>query len=170
MPKGFSHEKPQDGVTVEWYTPPYVFDALRVEFDLDPCAAPQHDHVPAKNKILLPQNGLIEEWRGNVWLNPPYGKSTSQLIKKLAEHGNGIALVFARTDTEWFHHAVETCDAICFIRKRVKFIDGNDGEPKGAPGASSCLIAWGIDNAFSLMESGLGVVMANIYKQVGNDY
>jgi len=35
-------------------------------------------------------------------MNPPYGNRTKQWMKKMAEHDNGIALIFARTETRIF--------------------------------------------------------------------
>ena len=32
-------------------------------------------------------------------MNPPYGKFTAKWLEKFINHRNGIALVFARTDT-----------------------------------------------------------------------
>lgn len=37
---GFGYEIPQQGNSVEWYTPPEIFDALGLRFDLDPAAPP----------------------------------------------------------------------------------------------------------------------------------
>lgn len=49
------------------------------------------------------QNGLIAPWEGRVWCNPPYGKQTFEWMRKCAQHGNAIALIFARTETKGFH-------------------------------------------------------------------
>ena len=43
---GFSHESPVNE-SMEWYTPPEVFDALGVHFDLDPCS-------PGAGKSFVP--------------------------------------------------------------------------------------------------------------------
>lgn len=34
---GFAHESTKN-ITQEWYTPPFVFEKLGLEFDLDPCS------------------------------------------------------------------------------------------------------------------------------------
>ena len=75
----------------EWYTPREIIEALG-EFDLDPCA-PMHPLWPtAKIMYNKQDNGLIQNWGGRIWLNPPYSKPLIwQFVEKLAEHGNGIA-------------------------------------------------------------------------------
>lgn len=156
---GFTHESSAATVPVEWYTPPEIFDALGITFDLDPCHPNTPTCVPAHNKITPPQDGLIAQWHGNIWLNPPYGKQTQHWLQRLTEHGNGIALVFARTDAAWFQHQLRNATAICFIAGRVKFINGQTGQPAGSPGAGSALIAYGTQNAAALHHSALGTTI-----------
>lgn len=90
-----------------------------------------------------------------MWLNPPYGNQTEQWIRRLAEHGNGIALIFARTETATFFPWVwERAKALLFIKGRLSFhnVDGTQGGTAGAP---SVLIAYGSGNVQSLMSSGV---------------
>jgi hypothetical protein len=165
---GLTHETAKNK-TVEWYTPKYIFDAIGVQFDLDPCS-PGKDivpWVPAKKWYTLPQDGLMLPWHGNVWMNPPYGKETPVWLERLALHGTGIALLFARTDAKWFHKFVSIASAICFVKGRVCFVpeanakDYGTGEftPKDTPGAGSMLIAYGLENAIALGNSGLGMTL-----------
>lgn len=162
MVRGFAHESTDAQVPVEWYTPPSIFDRLGLVFDLDPCAAPAYDHVPAHTKYVLPTDGLTEPWNGTVWLNPPYGKQTGIWVERLAKHGDGIALVFARPDTAWFQRAYHTADIVCFVDKRIKFINGKTGRADGTPGAGSALIGWGNTAYTALINSGLGVCTRRI--------
>ena len=153
---GFTHESASSGVPVEWYTPPEIFSALDIVFDLDPCHPPVSTYVPAINKIVPPRDGLSEPWHGNVWLNPPYGKQTPLWLHKLTDHGNGIALVFARTDTKWFQHQLAHAKTVCFIAGRIRFINGATGKATGTPGAGSALIAYGQHNDQALHTANLG--------------
>lgn len=143
--KGLTHEN-QSNNQIEWYTPKWIFDALDAEFDLDPC----HpiiglNYIPVKNIYNIHHDGLNKEWHGNVWMNPPYGKEIPKWLEKLYNHGNGIALVFSRTDTEWFHQYCAKSDAILFFNGRIKFIDGI-GNKSGTPGCGSILVAFGKHN------------------------
>lgn len=144
------------GFTQEtWLTPPGIINALGA-FDLDPCAAPSPRPWPtAARHIELPEDGLAAEWAGRVWMNPPYGSVMGAWLAKLAAHGNGIALIFARTETAMFHEQVwKRADGIRFLRGRIAFCD-RQGKPAGPAGAPSCLIAYGRGNAAVLRDSGI---------------
>ncbi len=146
---GFGHEAPNEGATVEWYTPGWIFDKMGISFDLDPCTPPGGlSWIPAAKTYSLPTNGLTAPWDGKVWCNPPYGRATKDWMERMNRHRNGVALVFARTDTEWFHRSAANADALLFLEGRVKFVDDSgkppkkDGKEQG-PGAGSMLVAWG---------------------------
>jgi DNA (cytosine-5)-methyltransferase 1 len=127
---GFVHEPPAGG-SPEWYTPPEVFGALGIEFDLDPCAPPlpRAHWIPARRRISLPDDGMQAPWSGRVWLNPPYAVETARWVSRLAEHGDGISLTFTRTDTPWWQRALGMADAVCFVAGRVEFIPGDPRVP-----------------------------------------
>ena len=158
MSKGFTHES-QHNESIEWYTPPEIFESLGLEFDLDPCSPGQgKTFVPAKKVYTVEDDGLKSPWNGTVFVNPPYGNHTPVWMRKASEHGDGIALVFSRTDVKWFQELSETFGAVCFISGRVKFFKGNTEERGGTPGTGSMLIAWGDKSVEALRNSGLGVV------------
>lgn len=122
------HEKPNKGKSDTWLTPKWLLDWLG-PFDMDPC--------PPNG-----EGGLELEWKGRVWLNPPYS-NIAPFMEKMAKHSNGIALVFARTDTRWFQdHVFGKCHSLFFIRGRLKFEDINGNEYKWNAGAPSVLISY----------------------------
>jgi hypothetical protein len=139
-----------------WLTPPGILAALG-EFDCDPCAAPTPRPWPtAKRHIELPEDGLRADWNGRVWCNPPYGAEAKNWLAKLAAHGDGIALVFARTETGMFFTEVwPKAHGILFLKGRIAFCDRN-GKPAQSAGAPSCLIAYGTSNADVLRNCTLG--------------
>ena len=150
--------------TDEWYTPIEIIEALG-KFDLDPCA-PIHPLWDTAN-VMYNKNddGLKKEWEGRVWLNPPYSKPLiNQFVERLANHGNGIALLFNRCDNKMFHDIIfKKADGIKFLRQRIKFYrqDGTKGE---SPGCGSVLVAFGDINAKILKESNLEGVFLPILK------
>lgn len=154
---GFAHESTRNE-SIEWYTPPSVFDALGLSFDLDPCSpGVGRSHVPARKHYTIHDDGLNSPWEGTAFVNPPYGSETQHWMRKLADHGDGIALVFARTDVKWFHEVAPKTSLICFVSGRIKFYKGNTVDQGGTPGAGSMLIAFGPRAADAVRESGLGV-------------
>lgn len=138
--------------SVEWYTPAWVFEALGLEFDLDPSSP--HDMetaVPAGWKYTVFDDGLSKKWFGRVWLNPPYGKDTPFWIRRMIDHGNGIALVFSRTDAGWCQEAMKACTAMLFIAGRIDFVPGKENEhKKSRSGAGTVMFAFGRDCAHAL--------------------
>jgi hypothetical protein len=155
------------GKSDEWYTPPHVFDALGLRFDLDPAApAGGVPWVPADRHFSIEDDGLSQPWAGRVWLNPPYGSHTAKWIRRLAAHGAGIALVFARTDTGWFHEVAKSAHALCFLAGRLTFVPADprciaESRPAIAnAGAPSMLMAYGEACAEAVARSGLGMTFA----------
>lgn len=92
--------------TTEWYTPSYIIEALGGKFDLDPCA-PQMEWHTAHKCYTKEIDGLSQTWEGRVFLNPPYENPTvKHFVRRLADHGNGIALLYARCDNKMFFEDV----------------------------------------------------------------
>lgn len=139
-----------------WLTPPVILDALG-PFDLDPCAAPSPRPWPtAAEHIEPPGDGLTAAWHGRVWCNPPFGPHTGKWLARMAEHGNGIALVFARTDTAMFQrHAFAAAQAVLFLSGRPHFHYATGKRAPGNSGGPICLVAYGASNARTLLTCGL---------------
>jgi hypothetical protein len=146
----------------EWLTPPKIIRALG-EFDLDPYAPVVRPWDMARRHYTVQDNGLLMPWEGRVWCNPPYGKETGWWLNKLAEHGNGIALIFARTETEmFFEHVWAKAHAILFIQGRLYFhyVDGRRADSNS--GGPSALVAYGKNNAEALRQSGIAGKYINL--------
>lgn len=146
-----------DWSTDVWLTPPGIIDALG-PFDLDPCAPAERPWDTAARHISLPDDGLSADWEPGelVWLNPPYGDQTWVWLRRLADHGNGIALVFARTETAAFHReAWQRADLMLFCEGRLRFhrLDGTVSRKDA--GAPSVLIAYGTAATARLRACGL---------------
>lgn len=157
-----SHQS-HDAETHTWLTPPHIIDALG-PFDLDPCAAPEpRPWSTATIHWKREDNSLNRKWSGRVWLNPPYG-AKSQIgpwMRRIAEHGRGTALIFARTETAVFFETVwDRATAVLFFKGRLSFFRPDGTLPKsdqggGNAGAPSVLIAYGQDDADRLRTSGI---------------
>ena len=149
---GFTHDD-KNNKTVDWYTPPSIFELLNLEFDLDPCQPEQKiPWIPAKKHYHIGDDGLKQPWFGRVWLNPPYGKNTPAWLEKMHAHRNGVVLVFARTDCRWYHDYIAKANAILFLKGRIKFVDGLGVTGGSGAGCGSMLVAWGNDSVNALIE------------------
>ncbi len=139
------------------FTPPHIFDALGIDFDLDPAAPPGGvPWIPATSHYSEIDDGLLQPWHGIVWLNPPYS-NPRPWIEKLAAHGDGIALLPADTATGWWHDYVIGADAFVFLRGRLRFIRHSPGNETSAR-FPSVLAAWGDVSAEAVRQCGLGWV------------
>lgn len=126
--------------TCEWETPQDFFDALNAEyhFDLDVCATAQN--AKCQNFYTCEDDSLKKEWRGNCWMNPPYGKEIRKWMEKAYTESriNGatvVCLVPARTDTAWWHEYAMRGE-VRFVRGRLKF----GGSKSGAPFPSAIIV------------------------------
>lgn len=141
----------------EWLTPPDILEPLG-DFDIDPCSPMSRPWPTAKIHYTKYDNGLIQPWGINtrIWLNPPNGQQTGTWLKKLSEHGNGIAMIFARTETKMFFDFVwDKADALLFLKGRIHFYDIDGKRANANAGAPSVLIAYGLDNATILENCGI---------------
>lgn len=137
----------------DYLTPPDIINRLGM-FDLDPCSPFNRPWPTAMDHYTREMDGLKTPWFGRVWLNPPYGKMTGTWLKKLAKHGNGIALIFACTETKAFFETVwKRADAVLFIQGRIHFHRLNGDRYPTSGGAPSCLVAYGKKNVKVLEQS-----------------
>lgn len=135
----------------EWATPQELFDQLNAEFHFGLDAAASPDNAKCDRYLT---DAIGRDWGAlsvngrPVWLNPPYSR-VGEFIKKasLEAEFNGatvVCLVYARTDTRWFHEHVYDAATnryrpdveVRFIKGRVKF----GGAKAGAPAPSMVVI------------------------------
>lgn len=149
----------------EWLTPPGILRALG-EFDLDPCAPVRRPWPTAAEHLTLLDDGLSKPWNGRVWCNPPYGREAERWLARCADHGNAVALIFARTETGMFFRRVwESADALLFIQGRLHFHHVDGSRAKANAGAPSVLVAYGEGNVKSLKESGISGRIVTLQKE-----
>lgn len=135
-----------------WRTPPYVFDFFNkiYKFTFDVAASPYN--ALCKRFFTKHENALEKSWctrskkKDIIWLNPPYSRNMYPWIEKAYQESKkgctvGV-LVFARTDTKWWHEIVlKHAYKIHFIKGRIRFHESKTGKPaKNLSPAPSCLI------------------------------
>lgn len=127
-----------------WSTPRDYYKKVAQEFDfkLDAAALQSStlvednwygpDHPDETRRDAFTHDWASDSQGGAVWLNPPYGKTIKQWMKKAYDEAkNGatvVCLVPSRTDTAWFH---EYCinHEVRFIRGRLKFGTATNAAP-----------------------------------------
>jgi ParB family chromosome partitioning protein len=132
----------------EWYTPSWLLDAavaVMGGIDLDPASSDAQQAaspVKATRYFTIADNGLTQSWHGRVFLNPPYAARVIDTFvekflteRQLGHLQQGILLTNSSTETRWWHAAAQGCDAICFVKGRVRFLKLIDGVL--SPGTSS---------------------------------
>jgi ParB family chromosome partitioning protein len=154
----------------EWYTPSEYLDAAREvmgQFDVDPasCEVAQKN-VGARTFFTESDDGLQQDWRGKVWMNPPYGSSLigafcDKLITEFSEGRctDAIVLVNNATETRWFQLLGNHCSAACFPCGRIQFLDST-GTIKNSPVQGQCFLYFGKDaDLFTAVFSRFGFVV-----------
>jgi hypothetical protein len=105
---------------------------------------------------FLPEHdGLVEPWSGRIWCNPPYGPKVGDWAKRMAAHGDGIMLIFLRSDTStWQRDILPFADGALLLDGRVHFYlpSGERGRSGTAP---SVLLAYGQSNVEALRNAGI---------------
>ena len=153
------------GASDEWYTPPYIFDALGCYFDMD-VAAPMllpswigerlRPTNPRGARRWLWKDSLEVEWSGLIWMNPLFGgrNGLTPWLRKFFDHGDGIALTPDRTSAPWFREAWQRADLVLFMPK-VRFLrpDGSEGR---MPSNGTALWAVG-EQSVSAMRRAVGL-------------
>ena len=141
--------------SVEWETPQALFDLINsvANFETDVCASPDKAKCPV---FYTPEvDGLAQDWSGMCWMNPPYGRSISNWMRK-AEHESRkpdttvVCLLPARTDTAWWHeYALK--GMVLYIRGRLKF----GGHKNSAPFPSAIVVLGGNRELWSRLQQQL---------------
>lgn len=162
---------PRDNDSDEWYTPPWVFESIGVTFDLDPCSPGSPPScVPARSHLTKADDGLRAAWSGHVWLNPPFSDKRPW-YEKLVAHGDGIALMPARTETHDLQDYMGAASALLFLKGRIYFHRGSAPGANGLNGVTSTppfgivLCSYGLEMAEALMNSKLIGVRAQVRKR-----
>ena len=151
----------------EWMTDPTWIELIRTSMksiDFDPCSnIVAQQYVKAKTFCVHPsqykvtdvikcdilEDGLSQQWKGNVFCNPPYSKGNIDAFtdKALYEWNERNAyldddhytkdnpyvnqmmiLVNSATDAKWYHSLLNASSATLLVKGRIKFWKIMDGK------------------------------------------
>ena len=125
----------------EWYTPPGYIELARSVMggiDLDPASnVKAQEWIQAARFHTIQDNGLKQDWKGRVWLNPPYGNQTHLWTEKTiksyqsGEVEQAIVLVRPAPGSFWYQE-LSGLFPCCIPHKRIRFID-QTGRQQASP-------------------------------------
>jgi phage N-6-adenine-methyltransferase len=160
-----------------FFTPGWLVDKINYFYegaiDLDPCAD-NLKRIPARLHYTFADDGLKQEWRGNIFCNPPYSKSKDCKIVLWVNKGceafyknqRVLLLLPASLDTKWgqtileLNHATPFC-SILFFAGRIKFLNSDYLVTTGGGRFASMLVYLALDNhmKFGNVFGGYGVII-----------
>ena len=163
----------------EWYTPPEYVEAARSVMggvDCDPASNDiAQEWIAASEYHTIADDGLLYDWRGRVWLNPPWGSIGSRFVGRLMDQlasGNtteAVLLVNAHaTDTKWFTPLWD--GLLCFTDHRINYYPGapdpgstDDDTAKGGSTHGSVFVYFGPHRAaFAREFARWGAIVARV--------
>jgi len=119
----------------QWGTPEWIWKPLAGAldgFDLDPASGAETIPI-ADTRYTVEDDGLSQEWFGDVWLNPPYGRSFNRTWAEKAKsesHRESVdtltALVPSSTGSNWFQETYADADYMTHVSGRVQFHGAGD--------------------------------------------
>jgi len=135
----YGHQKDN----TEWETDKDFFKLLNKKFNftLDCCATSKNKKC--KRYYTKRDNALIKDWKGRVFMNPPYGRNISLWIRKAyleVKNGNAdvvVCIIPVRTDSQWFYKYSRFAQII-FLAGRLRF--GIGGKFRGTSPFGSILL------------------------------
>lgn len=156
----------------EWYTPPEFIELARTamgSIDTDPATSEfANQAVRAPLYFTADTDGRDKQWRGNVWMNPPYSQPLisefcdAAVTKYLAgEIEQACILVNNATETGWFQRLLDGASAVAFLKGRVRYLD-SQGNPANTPLQGQAIVYMGKNaDGFAEVFSGRGRVLKN---------
>ena len=164
--QGFTHEKTDTSRLHrdEWFTPRWLIDGIGDPiFDMDVAAPDASERalmsVRANRYLTQQHDGLLVEWNGFVWCNPPYSFIDAWSEKFTRYDGPGLWISYNRTETEWCQRLMSWCGWALFLNRRVNFVDARPqvfdkasglyvtneryGSDDNAPGSGSVIFSRG---------------------------
>ena len=135
-----------------WGTPKWVLDLARSvmgDIDLDPCT--QGSNPTQATRFFTEQdNGLIQPWRGRVWMNPPYNKPLPwiQRLVEFYQSGDVVSAIALVKSGQLNNHGTgelihKSAAAKGDWKGRLKFDSLREGRTTKPPDFDVRLIYWG---------------------------
>lgn len=171
IPAEGSGDGQTSAISEDWYTPQRYVEAVRELFggaiDLDPASCPEANRIVRADNIFTAEvDGLRQPWFGNVYLNPPWGRTgraKKAFVRKAVlayQRGEIIAAVLALNSnalvSAWFDPLLAF--PVCIPNHRVAHY--GPGGAGGAPNSGTVFVYLGTDlDSFAEIFSRFGTVV-----------
>ena len=112
-----------------WITPQWILSRVRDVFggpiNFDPCTTPGNP-CDAERFVCEPDDGILAEWSGDVYCNPPFSAATvkhwvDKCLMAQARGARVLLLLPMRMETVPLQIALREADAALFFSGRVDF-------------------------------------------------
>lgn len=117
----------------DWATPQYLFDILNKEFKFQTDVCASKHNAKCESYYDIETDGLSQDWVGNCWMNPPYGRGIDKWVQKAFEESRSfcicVCLLPVRSDTKWWHNYVMRSSEIRLCTRRLSFEGSNNKAP-----------------------------------------
>jgi len=131
-----NYETPED-LYFDWCNKFQIFPTL------DVCAT--KENTKCKNFITEQEDSLLFEWNETFFMNPPYSKVGKFMKKAYYQYKKnqveGMILIFAKTDTQFWHSFIEGKAEVHFLKGRIKFLKDGFKTKNSAP-YPSCIVIY----------------------------
>jgi hypothetical protein len=84
----------------------------------------------------------------------------------MAEHGNGVVLVHARTEAEWFEPIWASASGILFLADRLYFHRPDGTKAAANSGAPACLVSFGESDLVALRQCGIAGYLVDSWSRI----
>jgi len=112
----------------QYETPPELFRKACIEYNVSPlvdvCATIQN--TKCDDYFNKAEDSLSKDWDFPFFMNPPYSRVFDFMKKAYYESKKwkveGLILIYAKTDTKFWHSFIENKAEVHFIKGRIKFL------------------------------------------------
>ena len=132
----------------EWATPKNRFDYVVENYNVTPLLDVCATFLNRKCALFHSKkdSALEKNWVHTWWMNPPYSEISTWMKYAYEQHlkhnVTGVALIYSKTDTRYWHDYVEGKAEVHFIKGRIKFLDEFGKQSKNSAPYPSCYVIW----------------------------
>lgn len=136
------------GTQDEWSTPIKWIRYMMYNYDvtpsLDVCCTERNAQF--SRFWTKEHDALKQQWDEDFFMNPPYSEIYKWMEyaydQHLTHNVTGVALIYSKTDTRYWHDFIEGKAEVHFVKGRIKFLDHNMVESKHPAPYPSCFVIW----------------------------